>query len=89
MLILHAHHGHPLVRDLWHLISQVEDSRAAQSIFSIDADENDIILYGVPSSERKGIIITMYYPHISDLFKRENAPLVNPNDWDFFVYLEK
>ncbi len=85
---LNAHMGHSLAKVCKQLVEQVENYKATQHSFGLDAQGNKLILVGIPSLEHNTIIITVYYPEIADVIKKQIDLLQNPSEWDYLLYLE-
>jgi transcriptional regulator with PAS, ATPase and Fis domain len=80
--------GHPLSRSLKNIAQQVEEYKSPQTQFSKDVDGNTIIISGVPHLDRNSVIISVYYPEISDIVKKQIDLLKDPTEWDYLLYLE-
>ncbi|HZW61597.1 MAG TPA: hypothetical protein VFF04_05215, partial [Candidatus Babeliales bacterium] len=80
--------GHPLVKVLKQVARQVEDYKIPYSAFAHDREGNKLVLAGVPNLEQNNVIITVYYPDISDIIKKQLEDLHNPSKWDYLLYLE-
>ncbi|MFI5333405.1 MAG: sigma 54-interacting transcriptional regulator, partial [Candidatus Babeliales bacterium] len=85
---LNTQEGHPLTKIMKDLVDHVEEYRTPQTTFTHDFQGNKLIIAAFPHLEEKSIIITVYYPAISDVVKRQMSMLENPNEWDFLLYLE-
>lgn len=80
--------GHPLAVALKNIARQVEEYRSPQTNFADDGKGNKLILSAIPSLENNSIIITVYYPEIADIVKKQIDLLKNPSEWDYLLYLE-
>lgn len=80
--------GHPLTRALKTLAHQVEEYKSPQTQFAKDTDGNTIVIAGVPHLDRNNVIISVYYPEISDIIKKQIDLLKDPSEWDYLLYLE-
>lgn len=80
--------GHPLTLALKSLVRQVEIYRSPQKSFAKDAKGDKIVISALPHLEQHNIIITVYYPEIADLVKKQLDLLKNPSEWDYLLYLE-
>lgn len=80
--------GHPLVKKLLHVAKQVEAYKSAQNCFANDTQGNTLILTAVPNLEQNNVIITMHYPDITDIIKKQIDLLADPTQWDYLLYLE-
>ena len=85
---LNTQDGHALTKIIKDLTSHVEEYRSPQTTFTNDFQGNKLIIAAFPHLEDKSIIITVYYPAISDVVKRQMSLLENPSEWDFLLYLE-
>ena len=66
----------------------MESFNTQQTVFTKDNNDSTIILSGVPHLEQKNIIITVYYPEMSDILKQHVDYLKDPSEWDYLLYLE-
>jgi DNA-binding NtrC family response regulator len=53
-----------------------------------DGDGTKLVLSAVPSLENNNIIISVYYPEITDIVKKQIDTLRDPSEWDYLLYLE-
>lgn len=87
-LNLNALEGHPLTKELKKLVKHVEEYKSTQTSFTKDCQGNRLVLSALPNLEHNNIIITVYYPEISDIIKEQIDLLQNPTEWDYLLYLE-
>jgi len=80
--------GHPLAIALKTVARQVEEYRAPQTKIVKDAKGTKLVFSALPSSENNSVIITVYYPEITDIVKKQIDLLRNPSEWDYLLYLE-
>lgn len=80
--------GHPISKSLKAIATQVEQYKSSQTIATKDAQGNTLILSAVPSLEYNNVIITVSYPEISDILKKQIDNLQDPSEWDYLLYLE-
>lgn len=80
--------GHHLSKALKQIAYYVERFKAPYTVFSKDIEGDSLILAGVPHLEQSQVIITVYYPEISDMLKRHIELLHDPSEWDYLLYLE-
>lgn len=80
--------GHHITKTLKKIVANVENFNTQQTVFSKDTQNNTIIFSGVPHLEQKNIIITVYYPEMSDILKQHIDYLKDPSEWDYLLYLE-
>lgn len=85
---LNTQEGHPLTKSLKHIATQVEQYKVPQTASAKDAQGNSIILAAVPNLEYNNVIITVSYPEISDILKKQMDNLQDPSEWDYLLYLE-
>lgn len=85
---INQQHGHPIAKQLRTIARQVQEYKTPQSCIVKDIKGKKLVLSGVPSVEHNNVIITVYYPDISDLIKRQVDALKDPTKWDFLLYLE-
>lgn len=79
---------HPLAQKLKALARQVIEYKSAQTGFATDPDGQKLIISAVPNLEYNNVIITVYYPDISDIVKQQIDHLNDPSRWDYLLYLE-
>ncbi len=80
--------GHTTAKALKQLAHQVESYKSAQTIHTKDGDGNKLILSGMPSLEHNNVIISVYYPEVTDIIKKQIDVLRDPSEWDYLLYLE-
>lgn len=80
--------SHPLAQKLRALARQVIEYKSAQTGFATDPDGQKLIISAVPNLEYNNVIITVYYPDISDIVKQQIDHLNDPSRWDYLLYLE-
>ncbi len=80
--------GHPLAKKLLHIAKQVETYKSPQTCFAKDHLNKNIIITGIPSLDQSSVIITMHYPDITDIVKKQLDLLTDPSQWDYLLYLE-
>ena len=80
--------GHPVSKALKQLAQQVEAYKTAQTVYIKDADGTKLVLSGVPSLEHNNVIISVYYPEVTDVIKKQIDMLKDPSEWDYLLYLE-
>ena len=85
---INTQEGHSLTRAIKDLAIQIEEYKTAQSCITHDTDGNKLVLSGVPNTEQNNVIITVYYPEISDIIKQQLELLKDPTKWDYLLYLE-
>lgn len=80
--------GHPISQDLKKLARHVEMYKTSYDILSKDSKGEKTVFTGVPHLEHNSVIITISYPEISDIIKKQIELLRNPTEWDYLLYLE-
>lgn len=85
---LNTHMGHPIAKICKELVEQVESYKSTQHSSCVDGQGNKLILVGIPSLEHNNVIITVYYPEIADVIKKQIDLLQDPSAWDYLLYLE-
>jgi DNA-binding NtrC family response regulator len=85
---LNTQEGHALTKIMKDMVDHVEEYRTPQTTFTHDFQGNKLLIAAFPHLEEKSIIITVYYPAVSDVVKQQMSRLENPNEWDFLLYLE-
>lgn len=80
--------GHPLSKALKQLAQQVESYKSAQTVYTKDTDGTKLVISGVPSLEHNNVIISVYYPEVTDVIKKQIDILKDPSEWDYLLYLE-
>lgn len=80
--------GQELLTLLKRLVEGVATYNSTQTITACNTQGHKLMLTGVPSIDKRYVIITLYYPEIADtLFARLDL-LKDPSDWDYILYLE-
>lgn len=85
---LNSQDGHSLTKALRHLAQQVEEYKSPQTDITTDVHGNKLIICGMPNLERNNVIITIYYPDITDIILKQVSLLKDPSKWDYLLYLE-
>ncbi len=85
---INSQEGHSLSKDLRQVAKQVEDYKSSQTVYSKDPNGNRLVLTGIPNLESNNVIITVFYPDISDVIKQQLDFLKDPSKWDYLLYLE-
>ncbi len=85
---VNSQEGHPLSKALRLVAQHVQEYKAPYSSFAYDKAGNRLVLAGVPNLEQNNVIITIYYPEISDIVKKQLDMLHDPSNWDYLLYLE-
>lgn len=85
---LNTQEGHPLTQAIKNIAHQVQEYNTPQKSFAKDVQGNKIVLSGVPHLESNNVIITVYYPEISDVLTKHLMHLKDPTKWDYLLYLE-
>ncbi len=80
--------GHPIAKALKQLAQQVESYKTAQTIHTKNTNGTKLVLSGVPSLEQNNVIISVYYPEVTDVIKKQIDILHDPSEWDYLLYLE-
>lgn len=80
--------GHPLAKTLKQIAQQVESYKTAQILYTKDTDGTKLVFSAVPSLENNNVIISVYYPEITDIIKKQIDSLKDPSEWDYLLYLE-
>lgn len=80
--------GHPITQALKQIARQVEEYKTSPMCFTKDTEGNKLVLCGVPNLEYNNVIITVYYPEISDIITKQIDRLKDPTKWDYLLYLE-
>ncbi|MFZ5954348.1 MAG: sigma 54-interacting transcriptional regulator [Candidatus Dependentiae bacterium] len=80
--------GHPLTKALRHVAQQVEEYKSPQTSMATDIQGNKLIICGMPNLERNNVILTVYYPDITDVILKQINLLKDPSKWDYLLYLE-
>ncbi len=80
--------GHPISKSLRKIAHEVEEYKSAQTIHIKDTQGTKIILSAVPSLEHNNVIISVYYPEVTDVIKKQIDALRDPSEWDYLLYLE-
>ena len=82
------HEGHPLAQALKKLVKNVTLYQTSQESFSYNDKGRKLKMNAIPNLEANNIIITVHYPDISDIVKKQANSLKDPSEWDYLLYLE-
>lgn len=85
---INTHEGHQLTKTLKDIAHKVLEYKATQSALGYDSHGNKIVISGILNLENNNVIITLYYPEISDLIRKKMHLLKDPAKWDYLLYLE-
>jgi hypothetical protein len=85
---INTQEGHPFTKALKSIVKYVQEYKTPYSSVTLDKDGNRLVLAGVPNLEQNNVIITIYYPEISDIVKKQLDVLRDPSNWDYLLYLE-
>jgi transcriptional regulator with GAF, ATPase, and Fis domain len=85
---LNQQQGHPLAQKMSHLVRMVLEYKSPQTCFTKDKSGNKLILAAVPHLDLTSVIITVHYPDVADLIKKQIDCLKDPTKWDYLLYLE-
>ena len=85
---INTQEGHPLTKSLKQVARKVEEYKSPQTCFAHDHKGRKLVLSGVPNLEQNNVIITVYYPEISDIITKQINLLKDPTLWDYLLYLE-
>ena len=80
--------GHPLAKALKQVAHHVEAYKSPKTVYTTDSNGTKLVLAGVPSLELNNVIISVYYPEVSDVIKKQIDMLRDPSEWDYLLYLE-
>jgi len=85
---INTHDGHPLVKALKKCVQNALTYKSQQTCTVQDDATNKLVISAVPNSEQHNVIITVYYPEISDILKKKMELLSDPTKWDYLLYLK-
>jgi len=85
---LNQEQGHELTQACIKIAKNVEEYKTAQSILTKDEQGNKLVVSGIPSAASSYVIITLYYPEITDTISSKLELLNDPSQWDYVLYLE-
>ena len=80
--------GHHFTKSLRRLVRQVEMYKTTQTVLTKDGNGVNLVFSALPHIENNSIIITVSYPEIADVLKKQIDLLHNPSEWDYLLYLE-
>ena len=80
--------GHPLARDLKRIATAAETYKSPQRLQTKDANGDHLVLDAIPNIDHNSVFITVSYPRISDVVRRQIDCLKDPSQWDYLLYLE-
>jgi len=85
---INTHEGHPVTKALKKIATQALEYKSQQACFVHDKKGNKLVISAIPNIEQNNVIITIYYPEISDILKKRVELLSDPTKWDYLLYLE-
>ncbi len=85
---INTHEGHPISKVLKRVAVQALEYKSQQTSFTQDEKGNRLVVSAIPNIEQNNVIITVYYPEISDILKKKIELLSDPTKWDYLLYLE-
>ena len=85
---INTQEGHPVTQAFKHVARMVEEYNSQQIYFTKDQHGNKLVLNAVPNLEQSNVIITIYYPEISDIITKQIVLLKDPSKWDYVLHLE-
>jgi len=85
---INTHDGHPITKAFKRVSQQALEYKSQQTCFVQNEKGNKLVLLAVPNIEQNNVIITVYYPEISDILKKRVDLLSDPTKWDYLLYLE-
>lgn len=85
---IHTQVAHPLTKELKKLVRAAEEYKTSQSALVSDAKGNDLVITALPHLEKNNVIITVAYPEVSDVLKKQIDHLCNPSEWEYLLYLQ-
>jgi transcriptional regulator with PAS, ATPase and Fis domain len=80
--------GAPAVKILTSLASKIESYKAPQLQFAKNIHNKRFVISGIPHPDNNSVIITLYYPELSDVIEELIDRIKDPSDWDYLLYLE-
>ena len=85
---LNTQAGHPLTQKIKKMAQHVEEFKSPQTSFILNAEGERIVLTAFYNAEHNNVIITVAYPEVSDVLKKQIEALKDPSRWDYLLYLE-
>ena len=85
---LNHEQGHELAKACATVAKNVEEYKTAQSLITKDEQGNKLVVSGIPSAASNYVILTIYYPEITDTINSKLELLKDPSQWDYVLYLE-
>ena len=85
---INTHDSHPLVKMLKKCAQNALIYQTQQTSTVHNDSTNKLVISAIPNSEQNNVIITVYYPEISDILKKKMDLLNDPTKWDYLLYLE-
>lgn len=85
---LNTQEGHPLTKSIKKIARQVEEYKVPKTTFALDKNGDTIVLTAVLHSEQNSVIITVCYPGVTDIIKKQIHLLKDPTQCDYLLYLE-
>jgi len=85
---LNHEHRHELAQACMYVAKNVEEYKTSQSLITKDEQDNKLVVTGIPSAASNYVILTLYYPEITDTISSKLELLHDPSQWDYVLYLE-
>jgi DNA-binding NtrC family response regulator len=85
---LNLQEGHPLTKEIKHLVHQVSIYKTSQTLFTSSHNNKQIMVTCMPHIEHNTLFITVCYPDITDIIAHSMHQLQDPNKWDSVLYLQ-
>ena len=80
--------GHPMTQTIKNLVRQVETYKAPQIKNVLNPQGKKIVLSAFYNAEHNNVVLTVYYPELSDVLRKQVSLLNDPTQWDYLLYLE-
>lgn len=85
---INTHDGHPITKTLKKIVHQALEYKSQQTSIVRDTKNGKLVLSAIPNIEQNNVIVTVYFPEISDIIKKKMDLLNDPTKWDYLLYLE-
>jgi Sigma-54 interaction domain len=79
---------HPLTHLLKEIASKVREYKNTYTSFVQDSNQTKLIVSAILGIDSNTVILTVYYPEVSDIVKAQFDQLQDHSTWDYLLYLE-
>ncbi|MFC1841823.1 sigma 54-interacting transcriptional regulator [Candidatus Dependentiae bacterium] len=85
---LNTYSGHPITKKLAKIARDVLEYKSPQSCFINDSGGQKLVATAILNIDRNNVIISVHYPEVSDILKKNIEMIKDPTKLDYLLYLE-